>query len=71
MYFFSIQVNLNLLIALLYDSRTVLNSPEILLILLTCPLLQENSSVMNNSLPLAVTIAHLNKTALATLSKQL
>lgn len=70
-YLFSIKINLEHLIGLLCESRTVLRSPEILLILLTCPLLQENSNIMNSSLPLAIIIAHLNEKTLATLSKQL
>lgn len=68
---FPIQVNLDLLIGLLLESRTVLKSPEILLILLTCPLLQEDTNVMNGSLLLAIVIAHLPERTLETLSKQI
>lgn len=68
---FSLQVNLEVLIDLLIASKTALKSPEILLILLTCPLLQEDSNVMNGVLPLAVLIADLNEKTLTTLSKQL
>lgn len=64
------QVNLQVLTDLLVASRTNLKSPEILLILLTCPLLQEDSNVMTNALPLAVVIADLNEKSLTTLSKQ-
>lgn len=64
------QVNLQVLTDLLVASGTNLKSPEILLILLTCPLLQEDSNVMTNALPLAVVIADLNEKSLTTLSKQ-
>lgn len=64
------QVNLKYLIDLLVASTTALKSPEILLILLTCPLLQEDSNVMTCVLPLAVVIALLNERTLTTLSKQ-
>lgn len=64
------QVNLKDLTDLLVASTTALKSPEILLILLTCPLLQEDSNVMTCVLPLAVVIAHLNERTLTTLSKQ-
>ncbi|XP_039986682.1 probable E3 ubiquitin-protein ligase HERC6 [Xiphias gladius] len=60
-------VNIKILMDLLYDSMTVLKSPEILLILLTCPLLQEDSNVMNGVLPLAVIIGNLNNKPLASL----
>lgn len=56
---------------LLVASMTSLKSPEILLILLSCPLLQEDSNVMNIALPLALIIGHLNEKALDLLSKQL
>lgn len=65
------QVNLQLLLELLIASRLPLKSPEILLILLTCPLLQEDSNVMNGALPLAVVIADLSEKTLETLSKKL
>ncbi|XP_026171578.1 probable E3 ubiquitin-protein ligase HERC6 isoform X2 [Mastacembelus armatus] len=60
-------VNLNVLVDLLYDSKTVLKSPEVLLILLTCPLLQEDSSVMSSVLALAIIIENLNEKTLKTL----
>nr|XP_020455771.1 probable E3 ubiquitin-protein ligase HERC6 isoform X2 [Monopterus albus] len=60
-------VDLHLLIPSLYDSRMVLKSPEILLILLTCPLLQEDSRVMNDVLPLALVVAALNEKTLDSL----
>ncbi|KAM4743192.1 putative E3 ubiquitin-protein ligase HERC4 isoform 2-T2 [Anableps anableps] len=60
-------VNLQLLLELLIDSRHPLKSPEILLILLTCPLLQEDSNVMNAALPLAVVIGDLSEKTLETL----
>lgn len=64
------QINLQVLTGLLVASSTTLKSPEILLILLTCPLLQEDSNVMTNALLLAVVIANLNEKSLTTLSKQ-
>ncbi|KAM9359120.1 putative E3 ubiquitin-protein ligase HERC4 [Symphorus nematophorus] len=60
-------VNLIVLTDLLLASSPYLKSPEILLILLMCPLLQEESNVMNVVLPLAVTIAHLNDKTQTTL----
>lgn len=63
------QVNLVPLCALLYLSRTALKSPEIILILLTCPLLQEDSNVMNTVLSVAITIAEMSDKTLETLSK--
>lgn len=64
------QINLQVLTDLLVASSTTLKSPEILLILLTCPLLQEDSNVMTKALLLAVVIAKLNEKSLTTLSKQ-
>lgn len=64
------QINLQVLTDLLVASSTTLKSPEILLILLTCPLLQEDLNVMIKALPLAVVIANLNEKSLTTLSKQ-
>lgn len=61
------QVNLVPLCDLL--SRTALKSPEIILILLTCPLLQEDSNVMNTVLFVAITIAEMSDKTLETLSK--
>ncbi|XP_027135920.1 probable E3 ubiquitin-protein ligase HERC6 isoform X1 [Larimichthys crocea] len=52
---------LKVLIDLLAASRTFLKSPEILLILLTCPLLQEDSSVIKDVLPLAYIITDMNE----------
>lgn len=66
---FSMQVNLNTLIDLLVASMNELKSPEIILILLTLPLLQEDSSVMKGVLPLAVIIGELSKNTQKTLSK--
>lgn len=63
------QVNLVPLCDLLYLSRTALKSPEIILILLTCPLLQEDSNVMNTVLSVAITIAEMSDKTLETLSK--
>ncbi|XP_056906721.1 E3 ISG15--protein ligase HERC5-like isoform X5 [Takifugu flavidus] len=57
-------VNLDLLIDKLVLSRTALNSPDVLLILLTCPLLQEEASIMNHVLRLALVISDLKKTCL-------
>lgn len=67
---FSTQVDLRVLIDLLVASRTSLKSPEILLILPMCPLLQEDSSVMNIVLGLAFVFTELNTKTLETLSKQ-
>ncbi|XP_054456253.1 probable E3 ubiquitin-protein ligase HERC6 [Anoplopoma fimbria] len=63
-------VNLNPLIQLLLGSSLDLKSPEILLILLTCPLLQEESNVMNGVLLLAVIIANLNEKTLEILRRR-
>ncbi|KAM6932914.1 LOW QUALITY PROTEIN: putative E3 ubiquitin-protein ligase HERC6 [Xenentodon cancila] len=52
-------VNLEHLIKLLLDSAKALTSPEILLIVLTCPLLQEDSSVMDGVMPLVAVINQL------------
>lgn len=60
-------VNLRLLMELLCVSSTSLKSPEILLILMTCPLLQEDSNVINVVLPLAIMISDLSEKTLATL----
>ncbi|XP_067363614.1 probable E3 ubiquitin-protein ligase HERC6 isoform X1 [Channa argus] len=60
-------VDINLLLSILYDSRAVLRSPEIILILLTFPVLQEDSNVMTGSLALAIIIANLNDKTLAIL----
>ncbi|XP_043975030.1 probable E3 ubiquitin-protein ligase HERC6 isoform X1 [Gambusia affinis] len=60
-------VNLQILTELLIASRRPLKSPEILLILLTCPLVQEDSSIMNVALPLAVVIEDLSEKTLETL----
>ncbi|XP_068441126.1 E3 ISG15--protein ligase HERC5-like isoform X2 [Clinocottus analis] len=63
-------VNLKTLIGLLYASTTALKSTEVLSILLTCPLLQEESQVMNEVLPLAVIIGKLHEKTLETLRRQ-
>ncbi|MEQ2240750.1 hypothetical protein ILYODFUR_018336 [Ilyodon furcidens] len=60
-------VNLNGLLHLLIVSKHHIKSPEILLILLTCPLLQEDSNVMNGALHLAVVIGDLSEKTLTTL----
>ncbi|XP_076590481.1 putative E3 ubiquitin-protein ligase HERC4 [Chaetodon auriga] len=60
-------VNLNVLINLLVVSSTALKSPEVLLILLNYPLLQEDSHVMEGVLPLAVVITYLSERTLTTL----
>lgn len=67
---FSMQIILKVLIDLLAASRTFLKSPEILLILLTCPLLQEDSSVIKDVLPLAYIITDMNEKNRTMLSKQ-
>ncbi|XP_030261753.1 probable E3 ubiquitin-protein ligase HERC6 [Sparus aurata] len=54
-------INLKALIELLVVSTPSLKSPEIILILLTCPLLQEDSHVMNDVLGLAIVIADMNE----------
>ncbi|XP_074535241.1 E3 ISG15--protein ligase HERC5-like isoform X2 [Halichoeres trimaculatus] len=53
-------VNLKELFDLLMVSKAI-KSPEIIMLLLTCPLLQEDSHVMNTVVPLSVFIAELNK----------
>lgn len=50
----------NILTSVLLDSARVLKSPEIIPLMLSCPTLQEDSSVMNVVLPLAIIIADLN-----------
>lgn len=60
-------VNLNFLIDLLATSMNELKSPEVILILLTCPLLQEDSNVMKGVLPLAVIIGELSEKTQKTL----
>ncbi|KAM7413228.1 hypothetical protein PAMA_020550 [Pampus argenteus] len=60
-------VNLNYLIELLGASMKDLKSPEIILILLTCPLLQEDSYVMKVALPLAVIIGEMSEKSQKTL----
>ncbi|KAM4627974.1 putative E3 ubiquitin-protein ligase HERC4 isoform 2-T2 [Polymixia lowei] len=60
-------VKLGILMNHLFISRSVLKSPEIFVILLTCPLLQEDNNVMNVVLPLALIIHELNEKTLATL----
>ncbi|XP_041797320.1 probable E3 ubiquitin-protein ligase HERC6 [Chelmon rostratus] len=57
-------INLELLIDLLVVSRTALKSPEVLLILLSCPLFQEDSHVMRGALLLAFVITELNERSL-------
>lgn len=65
------QVNLDLVCTHLCESRTALKSPEIILVLLTCPLLQEDSNVMNAVLFVSIIIADISEKTLETLSKQL
>lgn len=65
---FPVQANLRILYELLVRSRTTLKSPEIILILLTCPLLQENA--MMEVLQLAVVIAELSERTLKLLGTQ-
>ncbi|XP_047195648.1 probable E3 ubiquitin-protein ligase HERC6 [Hippoglossus stenolepis] len=60
-------MNLEILMPLHCESTMTLKSPEILLILLTCPLLQEDSSVIKWSLPLAIIIGNLKEKPLAAL----
>ncbi|XP_068172920.1 E3 ISG15--protein ligase HERC5-like isoform X2 [Antennarius striatus] len=60
-------INVGTLIDLLVASRKDLKCPEILLVLLTCPLFQEDSSVIKGVLPLAVVLADLNERTLKTL----
>ncbi|KAM6931735.1 putative E3 ubiquitin-protein ligase HERC4 [Lycodopsis pacificus] len=62
-------VNLQRLIDVLLASVTALKSPEILLILLTCPLFQEETNVMTGALMLAVVIGELPGKTLATLRR--
>ncbi|XP_077961151.1 putative E3 ubiquitin-protein ligase HERC6 [Gasterosteus aculeatus] len=63
-------VQFNYLLELLFASRTALKSPEILLVLLTCPLFQEDSSVMTVVLPLAIIIADLQEKTLEILRRK-
>ncbi|KAM4627528.1 putative E3 ubiquitin-protein ligase HERC4 [Polymixia lowei] len=60
-------VTFGMLMTDLINSRSVLKSPEIFVILLTCPLLQEDNNVMNVVLHLAIIIHELNEKTLATL----
>ncbi|CAG6004363.1 unnamed protein product [Menidia menidia] len=60
-------VDLDLLLELLLASRQALKSPEILLVLLSWPLLREDTFVMKGVLPLAVIVADLSERTLATL----
>lgn len=69
MYLFIVQINLKALIELLVASTPSLKSPEIILILLTCPLLQEDSHVMNDVLGLAIVITDMNERNRTALSK--
>ncbi|XP_075956095.1 putative E3 ubiquitin-protein ligase HERC6 isoform X2 [Anarhichas minor] len=62
-------VNLKHLIDVLSASTTALKSPEILLILLMCPLFQEEINVMAGALMLAVIIGELPEKTLATLRR--
>ncbi|KAG7480224.1 putative E3 ubiquitin-protein ligase HERC6 [Solea senegalensis] len=62
-----LSVNPDLLINLLVNSTHVLKSPEVLLILLTCPLLQVESCVLRRVLPVSFVIASLNETLQETL----
>uniref|UniRef100_A0A8C5H7Q1 Probable E3 ubiquitin-protein ligase HERC6 n=1 Tax=Gouania willdenowi TaxID=441366 RepID=A0A8C5H7Q1_GOUWI len=54
-------VNLKELIELLFASRTSLKTPEIILILLSCPLLLEESNVINVVLPITILMDDLNE----------
>uniref|UniRef100_UPI0037E84922 probable E3 ubiquitin-protein ligase HERC6 n=1 Tax=Semicossyphus pulcher TaxID=241346 RepID=UPI0037E84922 len=54
-------VSINVLLDLLMASKGDLKSPEIILVLLTFPLLQDDSYVMNTSLLLAIVIADLSE----------
>ncbi|KAI4815497.1 hypothetical protein KUCAC02_005639 [Chaenocephalus aceratus] len=62
-------VNLTLLIDLLCNSSHLLKSPEIFLILLTCPLLQEECNVMQPVLALAIIIVDLQEKTQDTLRR--
>uniref|UniRef100_UPI0037E73551 probable E3 ubiquitin-protein ligase HERC6 n=1 Tax=Semicossyphus pulcher TaxID=241346 RepID=UPI0037E73551 len=54
-------VNLKVLVEWLMASKGDLKSLEFILVLLTCPLLQEDSYVMNTSLQLAIILADLSE----------
>lgn len=69
LYLFIVQINLKALFDMLVASTPSLKSPEIILILLTCPLLQEDSHVMNDVLGLAIVITDMNERNRTTLSK--
>lgn len=64
----SLQVKLHFLLDTLVLSRTTLKSPEIILILLMCPLLQEEEN-MNHVLSLALVISDLDPTCQKALGK--
>lgn len=67
---FSLQMNLTRMIDTLIVLRGVLRSPEIILILLMCPFLQEDFSLMSEVLSLALVITRLNERCLNALGKQ-
>lgn len=65
----SLQANISLLLNTLASSSTALNSPEVILILLTCPLLQEEACI-SHVIRIALVISDLKEKCLTALSKQ-
>ncbi|XP_047449633.1 probable E3 ubiquitin-protein ligase HERC4 isoform X2 [Mugil cephalus] len=58
-------ININILVGLIIKSGGAIKSPEIILLLLTCPLLEED--VMHGVLPLAILISNLSEKTQATI----
>ncbi|KAJ3590150.1 hypothetical protein NHX12_008104 [Muraenolepis orangiensis] len=54
------EINVTEIVKQLLQPTTVLKAPDVVLVLLTCPLLREESNVMDVVLPLAVIITELN-----------
>lgn len=67
----SLQVKLHFLLDKLVSSRTTLKSPDIILILLTCPLLQEEENIENHVLKLALVISGLDPRCQTALGKHI
>lgn len=64
-------INFKVLLDLLVVSKSELKSPEILLLLLSCPMLLHNSSVIRGVMPVTVVIENLNEKTFATLKSWL
>lgn len=65
----SLQSNLCLLCDTLVLSRTALTSPEVILILLMCPLFQEGACLLGQVMGIALVISDLKEDSLTALSK--